>query len=469
MDDSVTKAIEVVFEKTRGKKKIVPVEEHELIYDSSSETLEPVYFWILDLMNNRFSGKVEKLIDNFNSSPGSGHFAELGGRKSIMQKNVSEQMVTINQIIKSIINLLYDLKEFEIRLKHYDDANSKEKGIAEGGTLALKEVWMNSVDMKRGAGSINALASGNLQFVTLRDAFMMANSIKDVEKIDLNERVKRMLKSRVSEFLAWKERSEKELKSRFNIQKNYLKSQVNSLQLSARWVKPYLKAASELEMKESGTSPDLVKTFNTIILELTLFGKNEYDVMEAINTAVLPRGLKKPKRKYYSVVVINFYFRGIPQKVSQRGDYTFGGKATVNFRAYSLNEEEINAFEQVLKKSDVSDVLKLAEGATTESLDVLKEEIEHFIKTDEVKKEKEKEKNNDINPFSALFSPFFERKEEKKNTEEKEVDVNKIKKDSYEESLVRILAEQNAREICFSLFDIYKKAHGMASHDSPFE
>ena len=50
--------------------------KHDLVYDSSSETLEPVYFFILDLMND-FRLDTEKLVDNFSSSPGSGHFSEM--------------------------------------------------------------------------------------------------------------------------------------------------------------------------------------------------------------------------------------------------------------------------------------------------------------------------------------------------------------------------------------------------------
>src|SRR3989338_6671308 len=67
-----------------------PSSEHILVYDSLASTLEPVYFWILDFMNSIFAGKVEKLVDNFASSVGSGHFSELGGKKSTMQQKLQE-------------------------------------------------------------------------------------------------------------------------------------------------------------------------------------------------------------------------------------------------------------------------------------------------------------------------------------------------------------------------------------------
>ena len=457
-----------ISEIVEGKLKRKAVRSHTIIYDSPSETLEPVYFWVLDMMNNFFKGKVEKVIDNFTSSPGSGHFAEIGQRKSIMQKNVSETMGTVNTVIKSIINLIYDLKEFEIRLEHYKLANSKNKEEAEAGLLALKQIWMDNVDIKRGQGSINGLTSGNLNFITLRDAFMSANSLKDVDKIDLNDRVKRILKPRLAEFLEWKVKSELEIRQRFNIEKNYLKSQANMLQLYSRWVKPYLKAAAELEMKDDSKSPELITAFNTIIFELLIMGKIELEVKEAIDTRKVPKGIK-PKRKYYSVVTVNFHFRGIPQKVGQH--YVFGGRATVNFKAYALNEQEIDFFNHELKKSEMNDMFRLIEGTTTESLDEMKKDIDHFI-NEKSEAQKEKEKPVDTNPFTALFG-LFGKSEEKSKKEEKKpeekIELDDIKKDSFAERLIRKLAEDNASETCYTIFDVYKKAHGMASHDSPFE
>jgi len=87
--------------------------EHSLVYDSSSETLEPVYFFILDLIND-FGFDTEKLIDNFSSSPGSGHFSELGQRATIMQQQGSKLLADVNTVLRSVLNLIYDLKEFRI-------------------------------------------------------------------------------------------------------------------------------------------------------------------------------------------------------------------------------------------------------------------------------------------------------------------------------------------------------------------
>lgn len=436
---------------------------HKLTYDSTSETLEPVYFWILDFMNTAFKGNVEKLVDNFSSSPGSGHFAEMGARATKMQEEGMKIMQTIGILVKSLVNIVYDLKEFELRLSQYKSAKSKNKDEAEAGLLALKQIWMDNVDIKRGRGSINMLAQ-DLQFVTMRDAFMIANSVEDVKKMDLNERVVRMLEPRIAEFLKWRELSENELTKRYNIERSYLKSQVNSLKMYTRWARPYLKAASQLTQKDFKRNPALVNAFDTMVLQLSIMGMGPFDFSQAVLDKNLPQSFKysKMKRGYNSCVLIDFFFRGIPQKVGQH--YTFGGRVEAKFRSFALNDDELKMLNQKLDESDLSEALKMAEDMTTESLGQIKDEIDYFLKDlDEREKEGKSERNEqDVNPFLALFG-FGGKKEEKKAGKKDDKKIEKINPDNYIEKMVRKLAQASADGICYSVYDIYKKAHDMAS------
>ncbi|MEA3329870.1 MAG: hypothetical protein U9Q06_03945 [Nanoarchaeota archaeon] len=471
MADEISKIIENVLKQTQGENESKPTRSHTLVYDSPAETLEPIYFWITDFMQNFFGKDIEKLIDNFTSSPGGGHFSELSQKKSIMQKNVDDSMKTVYAISRSVINLIYDLKDFEIRLGHYDDAKSKNDEVNKTGILSLKQIWLDNVDMKRGVGSIHQMTSGNLNYVTLRDAFLQVDNLKQIDKIDLNERVKNILRPRLSEFLKWRELSEIELRNRFQIEKNYLRNQVNMMRLYTRWIKPYLRAAAELEENHKSRSPDVVKTFNTTILELAVLGKSQYNFESGISSLEIPQGLKKPKRDYYSVVLVDFYFRGIPAKQGQH--YLFGGKATVNIKSYVLNNEELKLVEQELKKSDIEDTFALIEGATVESLDELKNDLDHFLDDDKQAKAQEakKEKAKDSNPFTALFSPLFKNKETTKEKEKKEekLNIKNVKKDSYSESEIRKILSKSSAEACYTIYDVYKKAHSMLSHDSPYD
>ena len=422
-----------------------PVWEHSLVYDSPADQLEPVYFWILDFIND-LGFDIEKIVDNFAASPGSGYFSDISSRASIMQQKGMEILGSVNTVIKSIINLIYDLKEFEIRLKQYDLANSKNINEKEAGVLGLKQIWLEKVDKQR-IGSIDALTT-QLGFITLRDAFMVAKIPEDVDKMDLNDRVKRVLKPRVAEFIEWQKGSETELRKRFEIEKSYLKSQVGSLKLYTKWAKPYLKAAQNLIMKQRGREPALVKAFSTTLLELCILGKKKIEVASEVDAQNLPKAFRnlKLKRDYYACIFIDFKFRGIPSRVSQQSPhYVFGGRVDVNFKAFALNEHEFKVFDKELSKEDFRDALELVETITEESLSQILEDINYFTK------DEDKEKR--------------EPKKEKKKKPEPE--LGKIKKDNFEESIIRALAETKAAGNCFKIYDIYKKSHGMASFEEP--
>ncbi|MDD5012455.1 MAG: hypothetical protein PHQ66_02310 [Candidatus Nanoarchaeia archaeon] len=449
------------------KKKKGPESTHLLVYDSSSETLEPIYFFILDLMND-FGLKPEKLVDNFSSTPGSGHFAELGQRATIMQQQATKMMGDVNVVLRSVLNIIYDLKEFKMRLLSYDGLKSKKSEEKDAAVMSLKQIWMDKVDIAKGNSSIKAMALGQAGFQTLLDAFLIAQNEKDVDKMDLNDRVKRILKPRVQEFNIWLSESEKELKKRYELEKTYLRSQVNSLKLYSRWVKPYLKAATDLESKESGREPALVKTFNTIMLELTLLGKNKFDIADEALKGNLPadfakeKFLKGIKRNYYSCILVDFSFRGIPQRVSQQAHFAFGGRAEVTFKSYVLNDDELKKFEEQMKKSEISDVFSLIEGTTTASLGQLEEEINSFLEEKSEEKEKPKDESNPIFALLGMYEKPEKKKEEKSDGKPKEIVVAP---DSWiEENYFRKLAAEAAKDKAFSLFDVYKGAHGMSSY-----
>lgn len=441
-----------------------PIESHKIVYDSASEGLEPLYFWLLDYLNGPFK-KVDKIADNFASTVGSGHFSELGQKATQMQQQATKILGDVNTVIKSILGLLYDLKEFKLKLSPYDKLNSENDLEKEAAKLSLKQTWMDTVDIKRGQGSINALASGQLDFATLRDAFMKAKSLEDIENIDLNDRVKRILKQRMSEFEFWIKESGYSLKQRFEIEKNYLKSQVNSLKLYSRWMKPYLEAAKKLEQNQI-TDASLVNTFSTMILELVLLAQGEYDPKNDVENSLLPKMFEKiTERKYLPLVIVEFNFRTIPSRVSQRGDWAFGGRAQIKFTSYALNNEELQVLKDQLGRDDLGELFRLIEGSTEDSLKEMQKDIDEFTK-DKAEEEKmrkaeeeKKKKEEDTNPFSALFS-FF--KTEKKKEEWKTLDP--IKPDNQYEQIIRSQAIIEAREKCFATFDTYKKAHGMPTH-----
>ena len=246
-----------------------------------------------------------------------------------------------------------------------------------------------------------------------------------------------------------------------------MKSQVNTVKLYARWIKPYLKAAKQLEQPEPGEGygASLITAFNTILLELKIMGLKSYDPKDDVNQGILPKVFERVNtRKYFKVGVVEFNFRGLPNRVSQRGDWSFGGRTKIKFTSYSLNEQELKVLREEIGNDDFGDVMKLIEGATTETLEQMQKDIDEFLSEDEKKEDKKGKDEEDTNPFSALFSFFSLKPKEKKDE-----DLSKgIKPDSEYESIIRSQAIIDARDDIFTVFDIYKRAHGMPAYESPF-
>jgi hypothetical protein len=458
------------FEKSSFK----PVSSYRLGFDSQQNQLEPDYYWILDFLA-QVGWDLKKIVDNFTASPGSGQFSEMSTKATKLQEEGMKILGGLNQVIKSVLNLVYDLKEFELRLAHYDDANSKDPNKKSEGLLALKQIWLDNVDLKRGRGSIHQM-SVELGFTTLREAFMMANTQEDLKKMNndaegglINDQVMRILIPRLSEFLKWTDYSEKELRKRFSIEKNYLKSQVETIKLYSAWMKPYLAAAEKLRQKGFDKDAALVNAFSTSMFELQLFGKQTVKPSDAYG------GKYHPKRAYNKILVIGFRFRGhVSQRVTQKGDYGFamGGRVDMSFDCYALNDEELAAAWALLEKSEIEKSLEFSGDIAGEALEALKEDLDYFLMDKEGKKkveektedEKRAKKNaNDVNPFSALFGIGKIKHKKEPKDDKKVLTAEEIKKDNFIENMMRGEAAAGAADKLHLAYDVYKKAHKMAS------
>lgn len=441
-----------------------PVERHEILYEVQGGSLEPIYFWLLDYLKKEF-GKHEKIVDTFMASAGSAHFAEMGGRATRMQEEAMKLLGLANTVIKSILNVLYDLKEFKLRLEIYDEHDSDDPNKRMSALLSLKQIWMDSVDIKKGTTSLKGLIQ-QFDYATIIDAFMASNSLEDVNKLDLNDRVKRILLQRMGEFLRWIKESETELRKRYEIEKTYLRSQVNTVKLYARWAKPYLKAAKQLEQQGKPDSA-LVTTFNTTIMELVVMGIKRFDPLGDVSRGELPSIYKDLVRKgqvrtYNNVLIAELKFTGIPERFSQQGGYGFRGRVEILFTGYVLNDDELKTFKQELERDDLQDIMGSVEGTTEKSLSEIQDDIEQFLGEKPLPEKSKKNKSNeDTNPFSALFSfgsSSSEKKEEKKSNDNL---PKKIKPDTDYEKAIRNSQIVKARRECKKVYSSFKGNNGM--------
>ena len=430
--------------------------EYHITYDTFGGTLEPVYFWTLDFLRNQnpsgLGFEVNKIEEEFEASAGGGFFGELGTKVSVMQDRAMKILETINAILRTIINLIYDLKEYDMRLEIYDGIDAtkqKNPREREASEYSLKAVWMDQVDIKAGMGSINNLTRGDLQFVTLRDAFMQVNTTKQVNKLDLNKRVKIVLLKKLKEYNIWKKLSESELRKRYSVEKNYLRAQVDSLRLYTKWAKPYLRAAQKLGMKEFRTdanlpSPDIVTTFDNMKMELKLFGKKEIKPTKVHDSY----DNYKFNEKFYSCVEVEFKFRTAPQvaRQGQSTHYAHLGVIDIFFRAFGLSESDILDIE----KLEVFEDMEFIENLTESSLKDMQADIDYYVqgKEPEIKKITKEKLPNPFMGMKELLSPLTALFAEKEAN-------------STQKKLVIGAAKSEAMDSCQLLYDIFKKTHRM--------
>lgn len=452
-------------------------EKYEFELLSTTDSIEPFYYWIVDfLRNNRY--EVEKIEEQMGASVVSGFFGEMAARREKLEEQGMKYIGTINTVVKSIINILYDLREFDRRLAVYDDLKSEDEKKREAAELALRRIWMDEVDVRKGGASINNLtATRGLEFVTLRDAFMMAKDVAEVDKMDLNDRVKRILKGRLEEYIKWRDESEKELRQRRKIEMVYLKSQVESLRLYTLWAKPYLKAAQMLQFKEPKMNdPQLVQAFDQNYIEITIRGTKKCYLKEFLTpgtnafsyappemlTIEQQEALKQARIGPYAleIIEIKFTYRARPAMVYMPGEQQRHpvnlGKINITFQGYAMREDEF----KLLKKKEEAEALKFIEGLTKESLETLREDIEKYIGELEKEEKKEEEAKKPAplldrflavspavggGPTGPLFGSTTYILEERAK------------------ALTRIKAAKDL----FGIYDVFKKAHGLLSFPYP--
>ncbi len=455
------------------------VNKYEMEIHSFTTSIEPYYFWLIDFLK-KIGYKIEKHKEQMAASVVSQFFGEMSARRQHLEKRGMEILATVNTVIKSIVNLLYDLREFDRRLAVYDDLHSNDPKKKEAARMTLKRIWMDEVDVRKGGASINAMtAQRGLEFTTLRDAFMIAKSLEDIDKMDLNDRVKRILKGRLEEYLKWEQESEKELRQRRKIELAYLKAQVESLRLYSMWAKPYLKAAQMLSFKEPKlTDTELIQAFDQSVIEIVVRGTKKCYLKEFFKPMGLEKKYSPPlmrkttigEKVYseeemgamkaakggpfaYSVIELRFIWRTKPAMVSQAqtgGAFRQLGKLNIQFIGYAMTPDEYKA----LKKQEEYEAMKFIEGLTTQSLEAMREELEKYLNELEIEEKKKKEKE-----FTPILDRILGTSTKKSGGILSSLFTNKkILEQRAKELAINVTADR-----LFTLYDVFKKAHRFKS------
>jgi hypothetical protein len=143
------------------------------------------------------------------------------------------------------------------------------------------------------------------------------------------------------------------------------------------------------------------------------------------------------------------------------GSFRQIGKLEIKFRGYAMSEEEY----KMLESQEDYEALKFIEGMTTESLEVMREDIDKYLNESKKEEEKELAKGKASKPLlDSLFS-FGSSGGEGSGTNlladiQRFDEGSKIKR-------TKELVRRTIMDKIFTVYDIFKKAHRLLSFSYP--
>jgi hypothetical protein len=371
-------------------------------------------------------------------------------KKKNLEDRIMQLLGSINTVLKSIIAITYELKELDRNLYFYDELKDRDKEKAEAAELALKRVFLDNVDARKGGASLSALSRSPTQgqggpgFIDIMSVFYQVKSLKEVSQLDRNEQYKSILKNRYVEYEKWKEINGKDLRSRKGMLLQYLKSQMGSFDLYVDWCSTYLSLLSKMglntaksasEYMKGSSKPDIFENelFSVSVVSSKPVYAKEYDVEytrlfknkgpeipisvepKSIVGDLLTRGYKEHRRSYiynrlkkygplaFSVIKFTMDFKEKPSKEAAQPPYE--GTFSLHIYPYSFTPEEFYLYKRANTAKIQKTVFAAVNQSVFNSLSIIKEDLDKYILEAE-KEEAAKKKPNKPQKEFAIFDIY---------------------------------------------------------------
>ncbi len=449
-------------------KDIKAVRTQKVIVQQMQAAGEAFYFWILNFVRNPNGPgyNIEKTSDIYTATEASSYFGAIEARKEAQMRNVSTNLATIGQLTKNLFQMVRELRIIDERRDYYEKS---EKGD-ESAEVALKGIWVSLVEGgAENPFSVTGLAR-KVGFVIVPDLFFQINPKNGSKGIDkevkaladqgINARVRSVIQQKLMQYYLWKERTGKELTWRKNFVLKSMSQTYYSIKMYTHWLKPYLKNIKKLQMAGI-TSPDLVTAFETSYIDLELFCTKD------IYEAETPMGFVERKyTKYFPCIRIKFNYVTRPEMAFQQ-EYQYkgavhSGRMIIQIEGYVLTKEQLEQY-RIKKEEEDLELIKSVEESVESLGDELKKYLEEAGELSGKKKLDKKKKEAGmtegiLEPFVGIFKGFGELfgglAPEKK--------VGGKKLSEFEAEQEKAAAEAVSDHV-FTVYDVFKKAHGMMS------
>lgn len=464
------------------------IKRHRIVYETYQASVEETYYWIFNFINQECGFKdVYKISDYFGSSESAAFFGVNQQRLAAQQDKVAQFLGTIANMIKSLFQLVREIRILDERIKLYEDSDYKRKDKGEkadkSAEISLKGIWIDLVEGgSKNPSSVYGLAR-EVGFTILPDLFFdanpMASSAVDsyVDKLEFNRKVKEVLARKLKVYLIWKEHTYKELKNRRTFTLKYLRQHFSVIKMYSEWITPYLRNIRRMTLKDYSTNAQLIAAFENTMIDL------EFLAIKPVQDASGKAAAYKP------CFLATFFYRTTPSLNYQQEGFQRGpihvGRIEIDLRAYAWTDNQITNFLKFRNEEKI-EVLTSINESVQAAYDALGEDLKKYLEEAEASEEKEPEEAtrtqvmSPLTPFTSvftglgdLFGAFFTKRCSKcgalNNLKSAQCAKCKTKfakkeeKTNYKLALEKKAAEKEAKTGLWTVYDKYKKAHRMVT------
>jgi hypothetical protein len=436
-----------------------PLGRYSLTYQTYSMSMEESYFWILNHLRVDLGFPIAKKVkDVFSASENSSFWGQAQQRLSIQQDRVQQYLATIGKLVKDLFQIVREMRVLDERLMYYTLINSGNAKEFEAADITLKDYWITLVEGgSKNPGSVLGMST-QLGFATLPDLFYQTHVTKieqvtsKVNALKFNEKVKEVLKRKLTAYLNWKKLTHKELQARRRFQLKYLRQHYDIIMMYISWVRPYLRNVRSLSMrKTSEDDVNLVNAFENALIELEFVALN-------------------PKMgKFMPAVLCSFEFIAAPSMGYHQPDNYQAkgpihvGRLNMQIRSYVWTEEEVNNYVLYRKEQDL-EMLSTIDDSLKSVLEEFGDELKNYLeeageKVDRPPDVGPSKPPSGLDPFLSIFKGFgdiFHAFVPKGDSTPKA-----SKEDKFKDGKSKKSAKGISMSLTHVLYKNYKKAHRM--------
>ncbi len=383
-----------------------PYIRHRLIFEAADAYVEESYFWIKDHLRHDWGfSHFDKITDVFAASEQSAFFGVSEQRLGLQQDKAAQYLRGISEMLKALFQIVRELRVIDERLSYYENTFNRKETEQEssGSEITLKGIWIDMVEGGvKNASSVYGLAQ-TVGFSILPDLFFrvrvddrnlnmiedygeqdkrMNDIIKSIDKrVDdvegFNEKVKEVLKRKLTQYYTWKLRTYRELKTRKSFTLKYLRQHYDTIKLYIGWVKPYLRNIRRLRLDEQRlNSSELISAFEGATVEIEIMCRKMAKKEEGIGEYAWQY------KKYFPVIIIHFLYRTSPSMKYTAEGYQRGpahtGKFEFNMKAYVWDEDQMENYRRMRDEEDL-ELLSSIDESVKAAMDALGEELKTYL------------------------------------------------------------------------------------------